>query len=69
MGCLYTQGFPGPLPRPAGSAPGPRRLRVSVTERFKTMEKGFGLVQALAEAERCLLCHDAPCSKGCPAET
>jgi glutamate synthase (NADPH/NADH) small chain len=42
---------------------------VSVTERFKTMEKGFGLVQALAEAERCLLCHDAPCSKGCPAET
>ena len=42
---------------------------MSVTERFKTMEKGFGLVQALAEAERCLLCHDAPCSKGCPAET
>jgi NADPH-dependent glutamate synthase beta subunit-like oxidoreductase len=33
------------------------------------MEKGFGLVQALAEADRCLLCHDAPCSKGCPAET
>jgi glutamate synthase (NADPH/NADH) small chain len=33
------------------------------------MEKGFNLVQAMAEAERCLLCHDAPCSKGCPAET
>jgi glutamate synthase (NADPH/NADH) small chain len=42
---------------------------VSVAERFQTMEKGFGLVQALAEAERCLLCHDPPCSKGCPAET
>ena len=42
---------------------------MSVTDRFKTMAKGFGLVQALAEAERCLLCHDAPCSKGCPAET
>jgi NADPH-dependent glutamate synthase beta subunit-like oxidoreductase len=42
---------------------------LSVTERFQSMEKGFGLVQALAEAERCLLCHDAPCSKGCPAET
>jgi len=42
---------------------------VRVTGRFTTMEKGFGLVQALAEAERCLLCHDAPCSKGCPAET
>ncbi len=24
---------------------------------------------ALAEADRCLLCHDAPCSKACPAET
>jgi glutamate synthase (NADPH) small chain len=33
------------------------------------MGKGFGLVQALAEADRCLLCHDPPCSKGCPAET
>jgi NADPH-dependent glutamate synthase beta subunit-like oxidoreductase len=42
---------------------------VSASARFKTMEKGFGLVQALAEADRCLLCHDAPCSKGCPAET
>jgi glutamate synthase (NADPH/NADH) small chain len=42
---------------------------VSASERFQTMEKGFGLVQALAEADRCLLCHDPPCSKGCPAET
>ncbi len=42
---------------------------MSATERFTTMEKGFGLVQALAEADRCLLCHDPPCSKGCPAET
>jgi NADPH-dependent glutamate synthase beta subunit-like oxidoreductase len=33
------------------------------------MEKGFTLDQALAEAGRCLLCHDAPCSKGCPAGT
>ena len=42
---------------------------MNATGSFKTMEKGFGLVQALAEADRCLLCHDAPCSKGCPAET
>jgi glutamate synthase (NADPH/NADH) small chain len=42
---------------------------VSIPDRFTTMGKGFGLVQALAEADRCLLCHDAPCSKGCPAET
>lgn len=25
--------------------------------------------QAIAEASRCLLCHDAPCSKNCPAGT
>jgi dihydropyrimidine dehydrogenase (NAD+) subunit PreT len=29
----------------------------------------FSLSQATAEAERCLLCLDAPCSKACPAGT
>lgn len=33
------------------------------------MGPGFELDQALAEADRCLLCHEAPCSKACPAET
>lgn len=33
------------------------------------MDQGFDMTQAIAEAERCLLCFDAPCSKGCPAET
>lgn len=33
------------------------------------MEKGFDLGQAVAEADRCLLCYDAPCSVGCPANT
>ena len=42
---------------------------MSYAERFHTMEKGFDLAQAMAEADRCLLCHDPPCSKGCPAET
>jgi glutamate synthase (NADPH) small chain len=42
---------------------------VSHADRFKSMEKGFDLSQAIAEADRCLLCHDAPCSRGCPAET
>ncbi len=36
---------------------------------FKQMRKGLDLPQAVAEADRCLLCHDAPCSKGCPADT
>jgi NADPH-dependent glutamate synthase beta subunit-like oxidoreductase len=42
---------------------------VSIADDFKEMEKGFDFTQALAEADRCLLCYDAPCSKGCPAET
>jgi NADPH-dependent glutamate synthase beta subunit-like oxidoreductase len=27
------------------------------------------MAQAIAEADRCLLCHDAPCSEACPADT
>jgi glutamate synthase (NADPH/NADH) small chain len=42
---------------------------VSIADNFKEMEKGFDFTRALAEADRCLLCYDAPCSKGCPAET
>jgi len=42
---------------------------VSNADKFKQMSKGFDLVQAIAEADRCLLCHDAPCSGACPAET
>lgn len=38
-------------------------------KRFQSMRPGFDLAQAIAEADRCLLCHDAPCSKGCPADT
>jgi len=33
------------------------------------MDKGYDFNQAWTEANRCLLCHDAPCSKGCPAGT
>ncbi|MEW6558460.1 MAG: FAD-dependent oxidoreductase [Elusimicrobiota bacterium] len=33
------------------------------------VEEGYSLSQAIAEADRCLLCYDAPCSAGCPAET
>ncbi len=33
------------------------------------MDRGFTMDQAVAEAARCLLCHDAPCSSGCPAGT
>lgn len=33
------------------------------------MKKKFELNQAISEANRCLLCYDAPCSAGCPAGT
>jgi len=33
------------------------------------IEKGYDYRRAMEEASRCLLCHDAPCSKGCPAGT
>jgi len=33
------------------------------------VDKRFDYSQAAAEADRCLLCYDAPCSKGCPANT
>jgi glutamate synthase (NADPH) small chain len=42
---------------------------VSNLANFKEMSKGLDLAQAIAEADRCLLCHDAPCSEGCPAHT
>ncbi|MDP7080872.1 MAG: hypothetical protein QF415_13335, partial [Candidatus Undinarchaeales archaeon] len=39
------------------------------SDHFKGMEKGFDVHQAVAEANRCLLCHDPPCSRGCPGGT
>jgi len=42
---------------------------VSSAEKFKKMSKGLDLAQAIAEADRCLLCHDGPCSEACPADT
>jgi NADPH-dependent glutamate synthase beta subunit-like oxidoreductase len=42
---------------------------VSNLDKFKKMSKGLDLAQAIAEADRCLLCHEAPCSEGCPADT
>jgi NADPH-dependent glutamate synthase beta subunit-like oxidoreductase len=32
-------------------------------------EEGYSLSQAIIEVDRCLLCYDAPCNEGCPAET
>ncbi len=42
----------------------PERIR-----NFETMLKPLSLHDAIKEANRCLLCYDAPCNKGCPAGT
>ena len=42
---------------------------MSNADKFKQMSRGLDLPQAIFEADRCLLCHDAPCSEGCPADT
>lgn len=36
---------------------------------MKEYEAGFNPRLVMEEASRCLLCHDAPCSKACPAGT
>lgn len=36
---------------------------------LKAAKKAYTPLNAMEEASRCLLCHDAPCSKACPAET
>lgn len=35
----------------------------------EALEEKFNVRTAMEEASRCLLCHDAPCSKSCPAGT
>ena len=38
-------------------------------EKFAHMREPLNLQDAIKEAERCLLCKDAPCSEACPAKT
>jgi len=37
------------------------------TKGFNEVEETYLPHQAIAEASRCLFCHDAPCNQGCPA--
>lgn len=45
------------------------RRTTNKLEKINDMEVGYTLSQAVAEASRCLLCYDAPCTAGCPADT
>src|SRR5271170_4923580 len=40
--------------------------RAEITERFAEVHPPLGAVAALAEANRCLYCFDAPCAAACP---
>lgn len=45
-------------------------MRLEKKEKYlKEVEAPYTAITAMEEASRCLLCHDAPCSKGCPAGT
>jgi len=46
-----------------------RQLKRSGNQAKAGGESDFTLDRALVEANRCLLCFDAPCNKGCPANT
>ncbi len=42
------------------------QVRPEVAERFAEVHPPLGAVAALAEANRCLYCFDAPCAAACP---
>ena len=46
-----------------------KQINRTKVEQFKPMREPLSLQDAIKEANRCLLCYDAPCSEGCPAET
>jgi dihydropyrimidine dehydrogenase (NAD+) subunit PreT len=43
--------------------------KLAKTDYISEAQVGFTHRTAMEEAARCLLCHDAPCSEGCPAGT
>lgn len=40
-----------------------------MTNDYTHEQSGYTMTTVAEEAARCLLCHDAPCSKACPADT
>ncbi len=45
------------------------KILKSSIEKFSCMRENLSLQAAIKEANRCLLCSDAPCSQACPAGT
>ncbi len=46
-----------------------KKVDINQIKNFKPMRKIMNFQEAIIESNRCLLCEDAPCSKGCPAGT
>jgi glutamate synthase (NADPH/NADH) small chain len=46
----------------------PKQAPKERADNFREVAIGYSEEQALAEAERCLQCREAPCVKGCPVE-
>jgi glutamate synthase (NADPH/NADH) small chain len=46
----------------------PKQTPEERAHNFKEVAIGYSEEQALAEAERCLQCREAPCMRGCPVE-
>jgi dihydropyrimidine dehydrogenase (NAD+) subunit PreT len=51
---------------PGGNEVGGLRARPEIAERFAEVHPPLGAVAAVAEANRCLYCFDAPCAAACP---
>jgi glutamate synthase (NADPH/NADH) small chain len=51
---------------PQERTPMPEQPPLERAQNFKEVACGYSLDQALREAERCLLCPDEPCVRGCP---
>jgi glutamate synthase (NADPH/NADH) small chain len=51
---------------PQERTPMPEQPPLERAQNFKEVACGYSLEQAMREAERCLLCPDEPCVRGCP---
>jgi len=52
--------------KPCCSADGKPLSTASIESNFSDLHESLGMQQAIAEANRCIYCYDAPCIQACP---